>query len=55
MLDTRVYAVIFPDGTIRQYSANTITENMYIQVEKEGKTMTLIDSITDHRRNEIAI
>ena len=55
MLDTRIYDVIFPDGVIRQYSANSIAENMYSQIDQEGNTMALLDTIIDHRRDKSAI
>ena len=55
MLDTRIYDVMFPDGAIRQYSANSIAENMYSQVDQEGNTMAMLDTIIDHRRDESAI
>ena len=52
MLDALVYEVMFPDGAIRQYSANIIAENMYSQFDEVGNTMTLFDSIICHRRND---
>ena len=55
MLDTRVYDVMFSDGTIKPYLANTITESMYIQVDAGGNTMAYLESVTDHRRNETTI
>ena len=55
MLDTRIYDVIFPDGTIRQYSANSIAESMYSQVDQEENTMALLDTIIYHRRDKSAI
>ena len=47
MLDTRIYDVLFPDGAVRQYSANSIVENMYSQVDQEGNTMGALRY--DHR------
>ena len=55
MLDTRIYDVIFPDGAVRQYLANSIAENMYSQVDQEGNTMALLDTIADHQRDKSAI
>ena len=45
MLDTKIYDVIFPDGAVRQYLANSIAENMYSQVDQEGNTMALLDTL----------
>ena len=55
MLDTRIYDVLFPDGVVRQYSANIIADNMYSQVDQEGNIMALLDIIIDHRRGKSAI
>ena len=33
ILNTKVYDVMFPDGAVQQYSANTIVENIYSQVD----------------------
>ena len=55
MLDTRIYDVLFPDSAVRQYSANSIAENIYNQVDQEGDTMALLDTIIDHRRDKSAI
>ena len=35
MLDTRIYDVMFPDGAVRQYSVNSIADNMNSQVDQE--------------------
>ena len=36
MLNTIVYDVKIPDGSIREYGANIIADNMYSQVYSEG-------------------
>jgi hypothetical protein len=36
ILDTRVYEVEFPDGTISEYSANVLAEALYAQVDADG-------------------
>lgn len=54
-LNTIVYDVEFPDGEIREYAANTIAENMLAQVDSEGFTLCLLDSIIDYKRNDSAI
>jgi len=35
--------------------ANSIAENMNSQVDQEGNTMALLDTIIDHRRDKSAI
>jgi hypothetical protein len=52
MLNSIVYDVEFPDGTIREYSANLIAENMLTQVDSDGYSLTLMKGIVDYRRDE---
>ena len=47
MLDTRVYDVMFPDWTIKQYSANLIAEPIW--------TNCAMDEIVGHRKTPDAI
>jgi len=51
ILDTRVYEVEFGDGEVLEYAANVIAENLYSQVDTEGRRYILLDSIIDHARN----
>ena len=55
ILNTRVYDVEFPDGGIRQYSANIIAENIFSQVDEDGYRYQLLDEIIDCKRDETAI
>ena len=55
ILDTRVYDVEFNDGSIKQYAANIIAENMFSQVDADGYHVMLMDEIIDHRSNGHAI
>ena len=36
ILNTKVYDVMFPDGVVHQYAANTISENIYSQVDEDS-------------------
>ena len=54
ILDTRVYQVEFPDGDVAEYTANVIAENIFAQVDDEGRHHQLLDSIVDHRRDQTA-
>ena len=55
ILDTREYDVVFPDGTTQAYSANTIAEKLYSQVDDEGRSFSLFDEIIDHKRDDTAL
>ena len=52
MLNSIVYDVEFPDGTVREYSANLIAENMLTQVDSDGYSLTLMEAIVDYRKDE---
>jgi hypothetical protein len=54
-MDTRIYDVQFPDGHVEAYSANVIAENIYAQVDKEGRCFVLLDEIMDHRKDNSAV
>jgi hypothetical protein len=49
ILDTREYEVELPDGSTNVYSANIIAENMYSQIDDEGREFLLMQEITDHK------
>ena len=36
VINSIVYDVEFPDGTIREYAANVIAQNMLTQVDEDG-------------------
>jgi hypothetical protein len=55
VLNSMVYDVEFPDGDVRQYSANIIAQNMYSQVDANGHSHTLLDSIIDFSKEKGAI
>ena len=48
-LNSIVYDVEFPDGNVKEYSANIIAENMLTQVDSDGFTMTMMEGIIDHK------
>ena len=49
ILNTKVYKVMFPDGWVHQYAANTIAKNIYYKVDKEGHQYLLMDHISNHK------
>ena len=55
LMNTLVYDVEFPDGEVREYSANILAENMYAQVDAKGHTHTMLDSIIDYSKNGNAV
>ena len=55
VLDTRQYVVEFEDGAQEHYAANLIAENMYTQVDKQGKEFALMSEIVDHASDATAI
>ena len=50
-LNSLVYECEFDNGTIREYSANMIAENMLTQVDEDGFSITLMEGIVDHRKD----
>jgi hypothetical protein len=52
MLNSIIYEVEFPDGQVKDYSANIIAENMLTQVDSDGFTLTMMEGIIDYRKNE---
>ena len=55
ILDTRVYEVMFPDGSMHQYGANIIAEHMYSQVDEDGHRYCLLEDIIGHRKDGTAV
>ena len=47
-----IYEVEFDDGTVKEYAANVIAENMLSQVDSDGVTIQLLESIIDYKRDE---
>ena len=55
VLNTAIYDVLFPDGAVKQYAANTIAENMWAHVDDEGHQYLLLNEIIEHRRHDSAV
>jgi len=55
ILDTCIYEVTFPDGHSAEYSANTIAECLYSQIDSEGQQYVLMDEILDWMQTDNAI
>ena len=50
-LNTIMYDVKFSDGQVKEYGANIIAKNMLTQVDLDGYSLSLMDSIVDHRKD----
>ena len=55
MLDTRIYDIMFMDGTFQHLAANRITLSMYEHVNSEGFTTKIFDQVQRHRKTDKAI
>ena len=55
VLNTLVYDVEFSDGSVKQYAANVIVENVLNQVNSKGRSSCQLDGIISHRRNRKAV
>jgi hypothetical protein len=54
-MDMREHIVELPDGTMAEYAANVIAENMYSQCDSEGQEyLLLLREIVDHRKDATA-
>ena len=45
-----MYEVEFPDGQIKEYSSKMISENMLTQVESDGFSTSLMETIAGFRK-----
>ena len=54
-IDIRECMVEFGDGIYADYSANVLFENLYYQIDEEGRSHLLLSSISDRRSNDDAI
>jgi hypothetical protein len=55
MLNNIIYEVEYPDGSIRDYGANVITENIYSQVDEHGYRQQTLDCIMEHSKESTAV
>ena len=54
-LNSIVYDIEFPDGTVHAYSANVITENMLTQMNDDDFTMKIMQGVIDHKMDTTAV
>lgn len=55
ILDTRRYTVEFSDGTTEEYYANSIAENLFSQIDSEGRSYAILKEIIDYKSDGNAI
>ena len=55
ILDTRVFKVEHPDGSVDEYATNVIAESLMSNVDDDGFDLGLVDEIVDHQMNNTAI
>ena len=55
ILDSRVYEVEYLDGHKAALAANAIAENLFGQIDEEGRRHVLLDDIIDHRHDKSAL
>lgn len=55
VLNTGVYNVQLPDGSLAELSANVIAENIYKSVDDHGFNYTTMKDILEHRKDETAV
>ena len=55
MLDTCEYEVEFIDSLTEAYTANIVTEAMYLQVNEKGNSHVMLNEIIDHCKNKATI
>ena len=52
---TREYELDYKDGTHDRYFANVIADNLYSQINSEGRQFLLLEGIYDHRMDGTAL
>ena len=55
LLSTLVYDVEFPDGDMKKYAANLITENLLSQFNPDGFHTNILKAILDHKQDGTAV
>ncbi len=49
LLNTLLYECEFDDGTTREYAANTIASNIFLELDADGFSSSLLYHIVDHK------
>jgi hypothetical protein len=52
LLDTQMYELEYDDGKVDRFMANAIAENIYSQMDSEGRQSVIICEIIGHRKDQ---
>ena len=52
IMNSMIYEVEFPDGQVKEYSANIIAKNILWQVDSNGYSMQLMQAIVDYKHDD---
>jgi hypothetical protein len=52
LLDTQMYELEYDDGKVDRFMANAITENIYSQMDSEGRQSVTIREIIGHCKDQ---
>ena len=55
LLNSMIYEIEFPDGQIKEYAANVLSDNLLSQVDSKGFSSTLLEGIVDFKKDESAV
>ena len=55
MLNTLVYECEFPDGSVKEYAANVIAENIFSEADPEGYRSRMLKGIVGHKSDGEAV
>ena len=55
MLNSLMYMCEFPDGSVKEYSANVIASNIFEEADSDGHASTFLHKIVDHRSSGEAV
>lgn len=55
ILDTSVFEVQFPDGSVDRLTANIIAENLFSQIDEHGRHYQIIQEIVEHKKDASAL
>ena len=55
MLNTVVCDVLFPDGAVKQHSANVVAEGTLRQVDADGHHSQLLEGVLEHKKDSRAV
>ena len=55
LLDSSQWQVEFEDGSVERYHANIIAENIYSRLDADGTTISILEEILDHKKDDTAL